>query len=127
MFLALFFIISQSAAQQIKPNELEDIIGKSKYIFVNFYCASCPHSIESLPVWDQISNYFVNETRFSFYKIECERYYSHCVKLGAEGYPVYGVFQPHSKKLLKYNRDKELTRFVYWVKQYLGIEVNNEL
>ena len=128
VFLFLFFIHeSLSAVEYIKPQELENLIGKGSYIFVNFFCSSCPHSIASLPVWENISDYFAYEKRFKFYKMECDRYYTHCVRFGAEGYPVFSVFLPYEKKLKKYNRDKDVQKFVFWVKQNLGIEKKNDL
>ena len=123
MFFIALCYLGLSKVESIKPVDLDSLIAKEKFIFVNFYCGTCPHSQQSLPVWGEISEHFQNETRFSFYKIDCDRYYSQCVKHGAEGFPVFAVYRPFMKEILKYNRDKDVSKFIFWVKQYLGIEV----
>ena len=124
LFISFFVAFCFSKVTQVNPEQLSAVIGKSKYIFVDFYCSSCPFSIATLPVWDKISEIYAKEKRFEFYKIDCDRYYSKCVKFGAQGYPVFGVYTPGMKEFIQYNRDKEADKFVTWVKQYTGISID---
>lgn len=125
-FLISFTI---SVVHDIDPNILKTIIGRQKYIFVNFYCPSCLHSQESLPLWDNFSSIYETNHRFEFYRIDCDRYHTKCVEFEASGYPTLSLFLPGSKSFVRYNRNHDTKQFIIWVRQNTGIspETNLEL
>lgn len=122
----MFSIFFGLCFSKVRDDDFTGLIGKDKYVFVNFYCGSCPHSQESIPIWEEISEYYQNINMFVFYKLECDRYSAKCHKLGAEKFPQFSLFLPGTDILIPYNRDIDKDQFVKWVKQNTGIIVQEK-
>lgn len=114
--MALFFALSRA----ITPSELEAMLPSEQFVFVNFYCPSCPASIRALEEWQKIVDAYSSNPRFLFLTVDCERYRSGCVKMEAEGYPYWCMYSPYYKERIRYGRDRTFEQFQKWLKQMTG-------
>ena len=122
MFVFLPFALSfkHPFSVQINKNNMFEIIGNKKPVFVHFYSPDCPHCVDFAPVWNELSRMYNIFDNITFATVNCDRYRSICSQFDGTSTPTTKFFAARSKEGERFGGESSIIGFAKFVRRNLG-------
>ncbi|OHT00980.1 Thioredoxin family protein [Tritrichomonas foetus] len=126
MIFSLFFVFLSAQGHpysvEITKDNLDDIIGKSKHVFIHFYSEGCRHCIKMAPEWNEVVRIYHPVTEIVMATINCDRWSSICYNLEGTSTPSIQHFAPGKKKGVQYKGAKTFEPIQKFVAEKTSIQ-----
>lgn len=119
MFFGLFFIHIYSEAHplsvEITKENVFDIIGKTKHVYVHFFSKGCRHCAKMAPEWNELVRIYHPIDEVVLATINCDRWSNLCFSFDGTSTPSIQHFSPRERKGVQYGGDKTLIPMSKWI------------
>lgn len=118
-----------TGAIELDLETFDEVVGRDKYVFVDFYASWCPHCKNLAPVWDDLARHFAANTDDDLLiaKIDADKFKAIGTKFRVKFYPTLLFFAPQSLKYKEYqDRSRKLPDLISWATNHIGTGKNLE-
>ncbi|KAH0790086.1 putative protein disulfide isomerase [Histomonas meleagridis] len=120
-FVSIIKAFSHPYSVEINKENVFDIIGKEKHVFVHFFSEGCKFCLKAQPEWNELVRIYYPIKDIVFATINCDRWRSLCSAFDGTSTPNFQYFAPHQRSGSAFGGEAEVVSFARWVKQMTSI------
>jgi protein disulfide-isomerase A6 len=123
VFCALVAYVSASAVTVLTPDNFDSVVDGSKHVLVEFYAPWCGHCKNLAPIYDQLADAFVSQSRdVVIANVDADAHRSLGGRFGVTGFPTIKFFPKGKKEPIDYNSGRDLDSFVDFIYDQTGVK-----
>jgi protein disulfide-isomerase-like protein len=121
--LAVLFASARADAEDLTPDNFDQLVGKGQYALVEFYAPWCGHCKSLAPEWEVLSNAFKKNNEVIIAKVDADKHKDLAGRFGVSGYPTIKWFPKGSLTPQDYTGGRTAEDLAAYVNENAGTRV----